>query len=136
VKAELDAFLGGPILTGSFSKTDEAPAAPAQSDSSLRLLTYRLLYDDGSRIRHTDGVREHTKEPFVEINPADADRAGVDDGQEVNVSSQHGTLAVRAQLSKAVREGVVFVPWGQHDVSAEALCSVDDPAPAVTVEPR
>ncbi len=101
----------------------------------VRLLTYRLLYDDGSRMRDTAGLRELTSGAFVELNPADAERAGVTDGQNVRVSSAHGSLNVRAQISKAIREGVAFVPWSQWGESAQGLVSWDDLNPDITVEP-
>ena len=60
---------------------------------------------------------------------------GVADGQNVLVSSAHGSLKVRAQISKGIREGVAFVPWSQWGESAQALVSWDDLNPAITVEP-
>jgi predicted molibdopterin-dependent oxidoreductase YjgC len=125
------------------AKAAQAPKAESQTRTNtntdlgggLRLLTYRLLYDDGSRIRDTAGLRELTLGAFVELNPADAERAGVTDGQSVRVSSAHGSLTTHAQISKGIREGVAFVPWSQWGTSAQVLVSWDDQNPSVTVEP-
>jgi anaerobic selenocysteine-containing dehydrogenase len=100
----------------------------------LRLLTYRLLYDDGSRIRRTRGIRELTPPATAEINPADAEALGIADGDHVTVSSAHGSITVRAELSKSIREGAVFVPWSQWGTSAQPLCAWGDMTPAVRVE--
>jgi predicted molibdopterin-dependent oxidoreductase YjgC len=99
------------------------------------LLTSRLLYDDGARVRRTEGIRKVTREAFAELHPADAGRAGISDGQNVRVESAHGSLVVRARVTDGVREGVVFVPWSQLGVSTHVLSAWDDPYPAVKVEP-
>ena len=108
---------------------------PAPGGDGLRLLTYRLLYDDGSRIRRTKGIRELTPGAFAELNPADADRLRISDGARVTVTSDHGSVSVRARVSNAIREGAVFVPWSQWGVSAQALCAIGDANPSVRVEP-
>jgi NADH-quinone oxidoreductase subunit G len=110
----------------------EAPAPAAASDG-LRLLTYRLLYDDGSRIRRTKGIRELTPGAIAELNTADAQRIGIADGAHVTVSSEHGSLKLRARVTDGIAEGVVFVPWSQWGVSAQTLCADGDRTPTVTV---
>jgi ferredoxin-nitrate reductase len=52
--------------------------------------------------------------PFVEINPADADRLELVPGDRVQLSSRRGTIQLPARLSDGVRAGMVFVPfhWG------------------------
>ncbi len=135
VRKELDAVLGNSSGAQVSQSKTETNTNTSSLDGGVRLLTYRLLYDDGSRMRDTAGLRELTAGAFVELNPADAERAGVEDGQNVLVSSAHGSLKVRAQISKGIREGVAFVPWSQWGESAQALVSWDDLNPAITVEP-
>jgi NADH-quinone oxidoreductase subunit G len=133
-QAELDALLasGRPSDIADASVHAEAPRR--QPDFPLRLLTYRLLYDDGARVRRTEGIRRVTREAVAEINPADADRAGIVDGQKVRVVSSNGSLDLTAQLTKGVREGVVFIPWSQLGVSTRELSVWGEPSPAVRVE--
>ena len=52
--------------------------------------------------------------PFVEVNPADAERLGVGEGDLVQVSSRRGTVRLPARVRAGVRPGMVFVPfhWG------------------------
>jgi predicted molibdopterin-dependent oxidoreductase YjgC len=56
----------------------------------------------------------------VELNPADADRFGIAEGDLVGVSSPRGALQARARIS-GVRPGVVFVPfhYGYFDVDRD-----------------
>ncbi len=135
VQGELDSLRGGAQETPAPDGSVQAEAPHGHADYPLRLLTYRLLYDDGSRIRHTEGVRKITVQPFVELHPADAERAGIDDGQDIGVSSPTGSVRARARLTTSIREGVVFVPWRQWGVSAQALVVTDDSYPSVRVEP-
>jgi predicted molibdopterin-dependent oxidoreductase YjgC len=98
------------------------------------LLSYRLLYDAGSRASVTKGIAAHTPAAFAELHPDDAAGLGVEDGATVRVSTAHGTLTVPARVTTHIRPGVVFVPYLQPDASARELLSVDDPAPAAKVE--
>jgi len=132
VRNELNAALSDPAPARAGLQTNGN--TPSLS-GDLRLLTYRLLYDDGSRIRDTAGLRELTPGAFVELNPADAERARVADGQSVSVSSAHGSMKAHAQISKGIREGVAFVPWSQWGESAQVLVKWDDRNPVITVEP-
>jgi anaerobic selenocysteine-containing dehydrogenase len=111
--------------------TAEETQTPADG---LHLLTYRLLYDDGSRIRRTKGIRELTSDSFAEINTADGERLAIGDGDRVVVSSRHGSITARAQVSNGIREGAVFVPWSQWGVTAQTLCAWDDRTPSIRVE--
>src|SRR5581483_4030861 len=122
----LDSAAVWPQMTGGHEREPQG--------DGMRLLTYRLLYDDGSRIRRTKGIRELTPGAAAELNTADAQRLGIADGAHVTVSSEHGSVNVRARVTDGIAEGVVFVPWSQWGVSAQALCAWDDPTPAVTVK--
>ncbi|WP_354700793.1 molybdopterin-dependent oxidoreductase [Paraconexibacter sp. AEG42_29] len=53
-------------------------------------------------------------EPFVELHPADAERAGVTDGDRVRVRSRWGRAMLRARVTDAIVEGAAFAPfhWG------------------------
>ena len=47
---------------------------------------------------------------YAELNPADADRLGVADGQKIRVRSRRGTSLVDAKVCDAVAPGQVFMP--------------------------
>jgi NADH-quinone oxidoreductase subunit G len=131
VAVELNSFLDAPAP----SRAGTPAAADGQrSGDGPRLLTYRLLYDDGSRIRRTGGIRELTPGAFAEVHPNDAERAGIADGDAIRVSSTHGSITTHAQISKGIEERVVFVPWSQWGTSARALIAWDDRSPSLTLE--
>jgi formate dehydrogenase major subunit len=52
----------------------------------------------------------HVGESFVEVNPATAERYGIDDGDYVRVESRRGDIVVKAQVTERVGEGTLFIP--------------------------
>jgi ferredoxin-nitrate reductase len=57
--------------------------------------------------------------PFVEINPTDAARLELAEGEAVQLSSRRGTVRVPARLSDGVPPGMVFVPFHWGDLFGE-----------------
>ena len=58
----------------------------------------------------------HIPSPVLEINPIDAYKAAIKNGDIVVVTSKNGTVRVKAKVSDTIREGVVFLPmhWGKQ----------------------
>jgi anaerobic selenocysteine-containing dehydrogenase len=58
--------------------------------------------------------RQHSAqpEPMVVLNPADAERRGVEDGTVVRVFNERGAFSCRALVSDDARPGVVVAPMG------------------------
>jgi predicted molibdopterin-dependent oxidoreductase YjgC len=78
----------------------------------LALVTGRLLYDGGIRLGQSEIMRQFVPEPFVEINPADAEALGIADRATVTVASIKGELTLVAKVTEDIRPGCVFVPRG------------------------
>jgi ferredoxin-nitrate reductase len=57
--------------------------------------------------------------PFVEINPNDAGRLNVEDGDMMQISSRRGTIQLPASLREGVSPGMVFVPFHWGDLYGE-----------------
>jgi sulfite reductase (NADPH) flavoprotein alpha-component len=58
--------------------------------------------------------------PYIELNPQDAERWQIGDGELVKVSSRRGKVIVPAQVTSKIRAGTCFMPfhWGRlagHD---------------------
>jgi len=49
-------------------------------------------------------------EALLEINEEDAKKQGVQDNSHVKVTSQHGSIFLKAKVSEEVPQGTVFVP--------------------------
>ncbi len=58
----------------------------------------------------------HIPSPMLEINPIDAFKSKIGNGDIVVVSNKNGTVRVKAKVSDSIREGVVFLPmhWGKQ----------------------
>lgn len=58
----------------------------------------------------------HIPSPVLEINPIDAYKASINNGDIVVVTSKNGTVRVKAKVADTIREGVVFLPmhWGKQ----------------------
>lgn len=57
--------------------------------------------------------------PFVEINPADAEKLGVKESDLVQISSRRGTVQLPARISPQMTAGMVFVPFHWGDLFGE-----------------
>ncbi|HEY6143183.1 MAG TPA: FAD-dependent oxidoreductase, partial [Flavobacterium sp.] len=58
----------------------------------------------------------HISSPTLEMNPIDAFKSEIEDGDIVVVTSKNGNVQVKAKVSDTIREGVVFLPmhWGKQ----------------------
>jgi len=68
-----------------------------------------------TRTGKTPRLSSHIAEPFAELHPDDAARAGITAADLVEVKSPHGAAIVRAQVSARARKGSVFVPMHWTD---------------------
>ena len=86
------------------------------------LTTGRLLehWHGGTLTRHSK-LDELYPEARIEINPADAARLKVEDGQAVRVSSRRGTIVLRAWVTQRTTVGVVFIPMHFAEAAANLL---------------
>ena len=60
-------------------------------------------------------LKTHYPKPVLEINPVDAYLQGIKDGDITEIKSVNGEVRVRAKVTDAIKEGVVFLPmhWGK-----------------------
>lgn len=74
-------------------------------------------------------LMEHTAGPSVSVNPGDAQRYGLRDGELVRVRSQWGSFVIPAQLDAGVRLGNVFAPmhWNEQFSSLPSVGLVIHP---------
>jgi predicted molibdopterin-dependent oxidoreductase YjgC len=63
------------------------------------------------------------KEPggFVEINPEDAEHAGLGDGQDVVIRSRRGSVRTKVRLSENVPPGTIFLAFHWREAPANML---------------
>jgi predicted molibdopterin-dependent oxidoreductase YjgC len=102
---------------------DPASGSPVV-DAGVRLFTYPLLVDEGRLSERADELKAALEATaFAEIDPRDAEAAGVVDGGPVIVRTDAGEAEVTARVTEHVAPGVVFVPFYQPGLAANALLS-------------
>jgi len=104
-----------------FVASDELP----DKEYPYVLTTGRELfhYHTGTMTRRSKGLDKVAPEPFVELNPADADVLGVGNGEKLTVSSRRGKIRLKARVSSIVPPNVVFIPFHYKEAAANLLTS-------------
>jgi formate dehydrogenase alpha subunit len=90
---------------------------------------YPFILTTGRVLEHWHGgtLTRHSKlddlypEARIEINPADAARLMIEDGQSVRVSSRRGSIVLRAWVTQRTTLGVVFIPMHFAEAAANLL---------------
>ncbi len=110
------------------------PADRPDADFPLVLTTGRVAqqWHTMTRTSKSPELMSAEPEPFLELHPDDAARAGVTDGDRVRVRSRRGSATLRARVGDVVPEGVAFAPfhWGalHLEPGAGAVNAVTSPA--------
>ena len=124
--AERRFFADGGFFTPDRKARFIAPELPALKEATTE--TYPLRLNTG-RIRdqwHTmtrsglsPRLAAHLPEPFVEVNPADAEAFGLSDGGFARVATAHGSCILKVIVSENQRPGSLFVPihWSNQTAS-------------------
>jgi formate dehydrogenase major subunit len=109
---------------GLFHAIEYIPAAE-QTDAEYPIIlsTGRVLYHyhTGTMTRRSKGSMERCPESLVEINPLDAQKLGIGDGQKVKVSSRRGTLQANAKITTRSAAGTIFINFHFPEAAANLL---------------
>jgi predicted molibdopterin-dependent oxidoreductase YjgC len=90
------------------------------TNGGLRLGTYRDLWA-GEITERNPALRFLVPQQKVELAPADADRLGVADGDEVEVRSNGSSVRARVALRERMRPGAAFLIAGTGEQNANRL---------------
>lgn len=108
---------------GKFHPLEYRPAVEMPDDEFPFILTTgRVLehWHGGSMTRNSK-LDDLYPEALMELNPADAARLDIADGQPVRVSSRRGSVVLRARVTAKTTMGVVFVPFHFAEAAANLL---------------
>jgi formate dehydrogenase major subunit len=109
---------------GVFSAVDWKPAAEITDFAyPLILTTGRSIWHwhTGTMTRRSPTLDNEVKTGWVEINPHDAERLGIDDGEMVRVTSRRGEIEIQALVTLDIKEGEVFIPFHFKECPANIL---------------
>jgi len=87
------------------------------------LTTGRIMfqYHAGSLSRRSPKLEQEAPEPYVEINPSDAEKIGLNGAKRVRVSSRRGSIELAVRLTERIKPGVIFIPFHYAEAAANAL---------------
>lgn len=87
------------------------------------LTTGRIYFHfhSGSMTRRSENLKEEINTAFVEINPEDAKKLRIKEGEIVKVKSKRGEIKVRVKIKKEIKEKVIFIPFHFAESAANIL---------------
>jgi formate dehydrogenase alpha subunit len=100
-----------------------APNELPDKEYPLILSTGRVLYHyhTGTMTTRAVGPSERCPESLVEINPIDAGKLNIADGQMVKVTSRRGSVEAKAQLTEKSTVGTIFMNFHFADAPVNLL---------------
>ena len=114
-------------FTSSGADAEGATALPLQLPIDLDEGWFILLNSALPRWTHSQFRDVYGKIPeIVWINPADADKMGIEEGDEVALFNERGALTVAALITEKVSQGVLWSPrplTGRNGAPLNALVS-------------
>ncbi|WP_336037611.1 formate dehydrogenase subunit alpha [Halobacterium yunchengense] len=104
----------------------QPPKETPDEEYPLILTTARLEehYNTGTMSRRSPTLNRQTPENFVDVHPGDAERYGVEDGDEVTLRSRRGEITVTANVTEDIKEGSVWTT--PHFAAASANLLTND----------
>jgi len=102
-----------------FIPPDELP----DKEYPFLLSTGRVLYHyhTGTMTTRAQGPSERCPESLVEINPADAEKLGIADGQLVKVTSRRGNVEAKARITTKSAPGSIFMNFHFAEAAVNLL---------------
>jgi anaerobic selenocysteine-containing dehydrogenase len=97
--------------------------ATLSNPAPLVLIPRRQLRHLNSQLRQPHDTEGKSDYPDILLHPADADEAGLGQGQRVRVMSPSGEVTGTARIDIAIRRGAVSVPHGFGDPNVNYLTS-------------
>ncbi len=99
------------------------PAEVPDEDYPLVLSTGRRLYHYHTRTQtgRCEGLNDLLGEETADISFADADRLGIENGERIRVKSRRGEVAVRANVTPEVPQGMVWMAFHFREGNANWL---------------
>ena len=99
------------------------PVELPDEEYPLFLSTGRVLYHyhTGTMTTRAQGPSERYPESLVEINPLDAEKLGISEGQMVKVTSRRGTIQAKAQITQKSMPGTIFMNFHFAGAPVNAL---------------
>ena len=110
------------------------PSRPGHDAYALRLVSSRVLYDDGVMAAATPAFASLVRPVELRLNATDRDRIGVADGARVRVTSSRGQLDLAVRADTGVTAGTAVLAWNLPGTGASTLIDAAAPVTDLRVE--
>ncbi len=99
------------------------PVEPVDDDYPMLFTTGRhyARYNFSSMTGKTTEIDDIAPEALAEINPVDAERLGVREGDMVRLTSRRGSVDIRATITDRSQPGTVFTTYNYHETPVNFL---------------
>lgn len=89
------------------------PSDALSPDFPVYLVTGRVLqhYQSGAQTRRVEVLHRAVPEVFVEMHPLLADVYGIDEGDDVHLTTRRSTARATVRISNNIRHDTVFMPF-------------------------
>jgi len=99
------------------------PAEQPDENYPFILTTGRVLFHfhTGTMTRRSPTLTTQLSQGYLEINPEDAIKLGINQGEVVRISSRRGQIKTKAFLTEIILPGIVFMPFHFAESAANVL---------------
>lgn len=99
------------------------PSEVTDKEYPFILSTGRVLYHyhTGTMTRRSLGTTELCPESLVELNPADADKFNISDGQMIKVTSRRGSVSAKTRITEKSPQGTIFMNFHFAEAAVNLL---------------
>ncbi len=120
----------GPALPAlvTFRAASTTAVVPTPDSYSMRLVTVRSLYDQGTLVQACESLSHLAPTPGVHLNPGEIERHGLRAGGSVKVLSQSADLTATVISDDRVPRGVAVLPLNLGGGAAGALVDLSTTA--------
>ena len=109
----------GKFVALEFKKPAELP----DKNYPLILTTGKIMFHShtGTMTRKTELLNREVPTGYVEINPEDAKKIGISDGELVSIQSRRGEIKINTLVTRTTPKGVIFIPFHFSECAANIL---------------
>jgi predicted molibdopterin-dependent oxidoreductase YjgC len=99
------------------------PAEMPDEEFPFILTTGRLMfqYHTGTMSRRIPSLEQEASTGFIELNPQDAQKLGIEQGERVVVKSRRGEIKIDVLITDRIAPGVVFISFHFAESAANTL---------------
>ncbi len=119
-----------------FNPVEYTPPVEPDSEHPFKLIIRDVLQHSGSMSTSSKSLDLVVSEALLEVNEEDAKKNGIMDNSHIRLTSEQGTVFLKAKVSDEVPEGTVFVPTHFPSAKINVLTSISSngEAPIIAVK--